>query len=173
MISVDFSGVTPTLGADGSDLRVRVGDGGLPESVAQTLAGKVDGTDPRLPVLIDVSSSAGGGPWIVGTDGRARSADPSTLPTLTTVDVDAPTAGLYAVGTDGRATLLSGPAPTAAPTDVHPTQRAWLAAKARRLTAAPRRTTKGVVAIVADDYPAATLDIFAPLMAARGMPWSW
>jgi peptidoglycan/xylan/chitin deacetylase (PgdA/CDA1 family) len=126
-------------------------------------------------ILVDVDAPAGLGPLTVGIDGQAMQLDPMSVRPLTQATVDAPSDGLWAVGPNGQAVnLLSGGGST--PTPVHapePATRLALDAKARRLVCAPRRTTKAVVAIVADDYPKSTLDILAPEMTSRNLPWSW
>ena len=131
-------------------------------------------SDAAARALIEVDAPEGLGPIAVGADAQALALDPMSVNPLTTMEVDAPGAGLWVVGPDGQAVNLVG---DEQPDDngviVDQTTRAALDAKARRITSAPRRTTRAVVAIVADDYPADTIDLLAPLMAARSLPWSW
>ena len=130
--------------------------------------------DAAARALVVVDAPEGLGPIAVGTDGQAMPLDPMSVRPLTLLDVDAPGPGLWVVGPDGQAVnLVGGTEPDTDGLTVDQTTRAALDAKARRITSAPRRTTRAVVAIVADDYPADTIDLLAPLMAARSLPWSW
>lgn len=54
---------------------------------------------------------------------------------------------------------------------LHPEERAALDARARRLHA--RTSPRAQVALLVDDYPADTLNLWAPACASRGIPWSW
>jgi lysophospholipase L1-like esterase/peptidoglycan/xylan/chitin deacetylase (PgdA/CDA1 family) len=133
-------------------------------------------TQPRL--LLEVDAPAGLGPLAVGIDGQVMQLDPMSARPLTQSTTDAPSDGLWAVGINGQAVNLlanggGGSSSLPAVNVPEPATRVALDAKARRLNSAPRRTTKAVVAIVADDYPKSTLDILAPEMASRNLPWSW
>lgn len=54
---------------------------------------------------------------------------------------------------------------------IYPEERAALDARARRLHA--RSSPRAQVALLVDDYPADTLNLWAPACASRGIPWSW
>lgn len=104
---------------------------------------------------------------------------PTGADTRLLVELNAPTAGTYEVGSNYRSRTVGGgvsadyvDSQVQALPDV--AQRELLRDRARRITAAPRRTTaKAVVALVADDYPRDTIDHLAPLLKARNLPWSW
>ncbi|MBF0809124.1 polysaccharide deacetylase family protein [Rothia nasimurium] len=104
---------------------------------------------------------------------------PTGTDTRLLVELNAPTAGTYEVGSNYRSRTVGGgvsadyvDSQVQALPDV--AQRELLRDRARRITAAPRRTTaKAVVALVADDYPRDTIDHLAPLLKARNLPWSW
>lgn len=139
--------------------------------------------------LVPIEAKTGGS-YEVGTNFRGRlllsGAEslaalgvPSDGDSRLLMSIEAPSSGTYEVGTNFMGRPVGGGVSSEyveSQVDALPdvAQRELLRDRARRVVAAPRRTTaKAVVAIVADDYPAATLDIFAPMMKARALPWSW
>lgn len=86
--------------------------------------------------------------------------------------IDAPSREIYTHGPNYRALPPTTPAPTSTTPGILPLHT--LRDYARRKFSAPRHTTaKAVVALVVDDYPADTLNLWAPEMDARGFKWSW
>lgn len=86
--------------------------------------------------------------------------------------IDAPSREIYTHGTNYRALPPVLPAPVGTNAGMLPLHT--LRDYARRKFSAPRHTTaKAVVALVVDDYPADTLNLWAPEMDARGFKWSW
>lgn len=104
--------------------------------------------------------------------GAATEAEESPL-----VDVDAAESGVVQVGTNWRSTPVGGGVQasyvdTATDRARFGLRRESLIAHARRVSG-ERRSARAQVALIVDDYPAATLDTWAPLAAARGLPWGW
>lgn len=103
---------------------------------------------------------------------------PRSNDTRLLAEINAPSPGTYSVGSNYRSTPVGGGVTAEyvdnqvqAVPDI--AQRELLRDRARRLVAAPRRSSKAVIAIVADDYPRDTIDHLAPLLKERGLPWSW
>ncbi|MCB4209159.1 polysaccharide deacetylase family protein [Arthrobacter sp. UM1] len=92
------------------------------------------------------------------------------------VACDAPAAGTFETGTNWRGRPVGGGVSAVAVNAAVDRVRYGLArdllqAKARRLHA--RTSPRAQVALVVDDYPAATLQLVLPLLAARNIPCSW
>lgn len=89
--------------------------------------------------------------------------------------VDAKAAGVYVSGTNWAGKPLDGVTSDVMRKEIYQStyghQRDLIRAKARRIHY--RKRDKAQIAIVCDDYPKDTLDIFIPMVKARGIPISW